>query len=179
MQSLRDEANAVKPEPVALNAQYIGAFHAEEDDDGDAKEDAPEASHADPPRTTTFRRKNRKLPSKKRNKGKKRVGKKKQAPGKNSRAPGKNARPSNSNPEASAGSGSAYSPKIFSERYAAFLKAACQDGMRQKEAQAKWVASAERAALLSDMPLPELKRRRFVSKSCTVNPFSKASLGGA
>ena len=176
MQSLRDEANAVKPEPIALNAQYIGAFNAEEDDE----EDAPGASHADPPcRATTFRRKNSKLLNKKWNKGNKRVGKKKQAPGKNARAPGKNARPSNSNPAASAGSGSAYCPKLFKERYAAFLKAARQDGASGKEAQAKWVASAERAALLADLPLPELKRRRFVAKSCTANPFSKANLGGA
>ena len=35
-----------------------------------------------------------------------------------------------------------------------------------------WKTSQVRRSLLKDVPLPELKRRRFVDKSCQVNPFA-------
>lgn len=39
------------------------------------------------------------------------------------------------------------------------------------EALASWSVSLKRAQLLSSLSLPELKKRRFVPKGCTANPF--------
>ena len=55
-----------------------------------------------------------------------------------------------------------------------FLDQAAASGEEATYAMArdKWSTSMKRAMLLSTVSLPELKRRRFVSKDCTSNPFA-------
>ena len=55
-----------------------------------------------------------------------------------------------------------------------FLDQAAANGEEASYAMArdKWATSMTRASLLSTVSLPELKRRRFVSKDCTTNPFA-------
>ena len=55
-----------------------------------------------------------------------------------------------------------------------FLDQAAASGEEATYAMArdKWSTSMKRAMLLSTVSLPELKRRRFVSKDCTGNPFA-------
>ena len=55
-----------------------------------------------------------------------------------------------------------------------FLAQAAANGEEASYAMArdKWATSMKRASLLSTVSLPELKRRRFVSKDCTTNPFA-------
>ena len=55
-----------------------------------------------------------------------------------------------------------------------FLDQAAANGEEASYAMArdKWATSMKRASLLSTVSLPELKRRRFVSKDCTTNPFA-------
>ena len=83
--------------------------------------------------------------------------------------------------ESSAGFG-LYQPHLYSEKYQVFVQAAMKDGARFKDAKAQWLSSQDRANLLADMPLPELKRRKFVCKECQSNPFIRvnpqAALGG-
>ena len=88
-----------------------------------------------------------------------------------------------SEPVCKEGSGfGSYKPHFYSEKYRIFVQAAKNNGATCAEAKAQWISSQERANLLADMPLPELKRRRFVCKECQSNPFvhvnAKAALGG-
>jgi len=55
-----------------------------------------------------------------------------------------------------------------------FLDQAAASGQEATYAMArdKWATSMKRASLLSTVSLPKLKRRRFVSKDCTSNPFA-------
>ena len=71
-----------------------------------------------------------------------------------------------------------YTPHLYAEKRKIFLGSAKLKGLSYKDANASWNSSKERALLLCDVPLPELKRRRFVSKSCTQNPFQVAAGGG-
>ncbi|CAE7341313.1 unnamed protein product, partial [Symbiodinium sp. CCMP2456] len=64
-----------------------------------------------------------------------------------------------------------YVPQNFLERSKLFREEAKAQGHSASEARAMWKNSRERAELLSMMPLPELKRRRFVAKGCQVHPF--------
>ena len=45
------------------------------------------------------------------------------------------------------------------------------EGGTKTMASQAWGSSVKRASLLCDVPLSELKRRRFVGKECTENPF--------
>ena len=86
-------------------------------------------------------------------------------------------------PSSDAGSGMGlYQPHLYSERYRVFVQAAMQNGATCNDAKGQRLSSQDRANLLADMPLPELKRRRFVCKECKANPFvrvnPKAALGG-
>ncbi|CAE7797998.1 unnamed protein product [Symbiodinium sp. CCMP2592] len=64
-----------------------------------------------------------------------------------------------------------YLPKDFCDRGKAFRNQAKSEGHRPKVALRMWMESAERASILADLPLNELKKRRFVPKGCTENPF--------
>ena len=64
-----------------------------------------------------------------------------------------------------------YTPHLYAERRVHFIHQARADGMSLKEAQEAWHESDVKAAMLSTLSLPELKRRRFVPKGVTSNPF--------
>ena len=61
-----------------------------------------------------------------------------------------------------------YSPHLYAQKRLIFIEAS---GLAFKEASAAWNASSERAALLSTVPLAELKRRKFVPRGCQEHPF--------
>lgn len=74
--------------------------------------------------------------------------------------------------------GSKYEPGEYMKCCKAFIKdfldqaAASGEEATYAMARDKWSTSMKRATLLSTVSLPELKRRRFVSKDCTSNPFA-------
>lgn len=45
-------------------------------------------------------------------------------------------------------------------------------GMKYKDAAAKWSTSEEKRLYLEDVPLNQLKRRKFVGKDVTVHPWA-------
>lgn len=55
-----------------------------------------------------------------------------------------------------------YQPKMFSEKRKQFIAAERAAGLSFKDANNKWMSSNERANLLANMPMAELKKRRFV-----------------
>ena len=61
-----------------------------------------------------------------------------------------------------------YSPQLYGEKRKAYIEAC---GKSYREACRDWADSMERAAILATLEVSELKRRRFVSKGCTENPF--------
>ena len=61
-----------------------------------------------------------------------------------------------------------YSPHLYGEKRKAYIEAC---GKSYREACRDWADSMERAAILATLEVSELKRRRFVSKGCTENPF--------
>ncbi|CAE6956403.1 unnamed protein product [Symbiodinium sp. CCMP2592] len=73
-----------------------------------------------------------------------------------------------------------YLPKDFCKKGKEFRDRAKADGHSPKEALRMWMESEERASILADVPLNELKRRKFVPKGCDQNPFARnARLRGA
>ena len=72
-----------------------------------------------------------------------------------------------------------YLPHDFSKRAKQFRENAKAQGHAPRKAREMWITSEERASILKDVPLQELKRRKFVPKECTENPFVRtAALGG-
>ena len=61
--------------------------------------------------------------------------------------------------------------KKFTEEYIQ-----TNEGGTKSMASQAWGSSVKRASLLCDVPLSELKRRRFVGKECTENPFQAREL---
>ena len=64
-----------------------------------------------------------------------------------------------------------YSPHLYMEKFKIYIMAAAKEGISAKSARESWKTSLERALLLKDVSVPELKRRRFVAKGCKTNPF--------
>ena len=55
-----------------------------------------------------------------------------------------------------------------------FINAARKEkGLNYKEAKELWDDSREKREFLAPVPLSELKRRKFVEKSCDANPWAK------
>lgn len=50
------------------------------------------------------------------------------------------------------------------------------EGVTKAMAGLAWGSSMKRATLLMDVPMKELKRRKFVGKECKENPFKAAVL---
>ena len=71
-----------------------------------------------------------------------------------------------------------YTPHLYAEKRKAFLQEAQQKGLGAGEARAAWNESMEKALLLRDVSIPELKRRKFAAKGCTENLF-KIMIRGA
>ena len=64
-----------------------------------------------------------------------------------------------------------YSPSRYAELRKHFVSEKMATGLSWKIAQGEWNKSDLKRQLLSSVDLPELKRRRFVSKECTKNPW--------
>ena len=65
-----------------------------------------------------------------------------------------------------------YTPARYSELRKHFVSEKMAAGMSWKDAQAEWNRGNLKRQLLSSLDLPELKKRRFVSKDCTTNPWA-------
>ena len=65
----------------------------------------------------------------------------------------------------------AYEAGKYSSERDSFLGKLRKMGLSYQQANSQWMNSSRKKALLRDMPLPELKRRRFVGKDATSNPF--------
>lgn len=65
-----------------------------------------------------------------------------------------------------------YSPFRYAELRKHFVDDKMSTGLSWKDAQAEWNNSDLKRQLLSTVDLPELKKRRFVSKDCTKNPWA-------
>lgn len=59
----------------------------------------------------------------------------------------------------------------YGEIRGAFLASLKEQGYKFVDAKAQWDESKEKKELLSSISLPELKRRKFVDKTCTVHPW--------
>ena len=68
---------------------------------------------------------------------------------------------------------SAYKPHLYNEKRNIFLAAS---NLPYKEAVQAWNGSEERREFLSGLNLRELKKRKFVPKTCNVNPFKDPEL---
>jgi hypothetical protein len=65
-----------------------------------------------------------------------------------------------------------YTPCRYAELRKHFVDDKMSTGLSWKDAQAEWNNSDLKRQLLSTVDLPELKKRRFVSKDCTKNPWA-------
>ena len=95
----------------------------------------------------------------------------------NSKAPQKKADSDHAKQKESEHKSSSYQPgkmKEFQEEYMDHLMEQAKNKgkkLSKTEARQEWMGSLKRAELLAGLPLAELKRRRFVDKSCQENPF--------
>ena len=65
-----------------------------------------------------------------------------------------------------------YTPLRYAELRKHFVDDKMSTGLSWKNAQAEWNNSDRKRQLLSNVDLPELKKRRFVTKDCTKNPWA-------
>ena len=65
-----------------------------------------------------------------------------------------------------------YSAHRYSELRKQFINNLKDQGVPYKSAANQWNSSALKKQLLAPVDLPELKRRRFVTKDCTENPWA-------
>ncbi|CAE7946945.1 unnamed protein product [Symbiodinium sp. KB8] len=182
------------PEPskgFPLNSQYAGAFDAE-DADG-VHDEPPEDDEPKKPKKGA-NRKVKKLKSK--------PGSQKTGPGEienlKSKAGSQKTGPQEvENLKSKAGSQKtaaetedldpdlieAYVPNLYGEKRLTYIAThAPQHG--SKEAAKMWNSSLQKARLLAGVSLRELKKRKFVDKNCSTNPYKEvvrkqAKLGGA
>ena len=60
----------------------------------------------------------------------------------------------------------------YNETKTTFIASLKKDGLKYSEAVAEWDQSLEKKQLLGSISLPELKKRRFVDRSCKSNPWA-------
>ena len=65
-----------------------------------------------------------------------------------------------------------YSPQRYAVLRKKFIDDLRSEGVAYKLAASQWNSSALKKQLLAPLDLPELKRRRFVTKDCTENPWA-------
>lgn len=65
-----------------------------------------------------------------------------------------------------------YAPEKYKNTRYQFIQERCASGTPWKLASLAWDLSDVKRKLLKDVSLPELKRRRFVGKEATVNPWA-------
>ena len=170
-----------------MNKQYAGAFQDDEADDGDG-----EPPEVDEPKVKKTKKagptKDDKNP--KSESGSKKTGPTKDDENPKSKAGSKKTGPNTKTPSASEDAPldpdfEPYLPNLYSEKRLAFIDAhAVQYGKR--EAAKMWNTSIQKAKMLAGVGLRELKKRKFVPKDTTENPFVKvvkeaklAAAGGA
>lgn len=142
------------PRPFSQNCQY----KKNQPDDGES-----DGGKDDPQKTQSER-----ASKKKKNKGKSSK-KKKKVPAQLSKAKLQE----KSDDTAAVHDEGVYEAKTYSILRKKFIDEVRETGLSYKDANEKWNSSAEKCRLLSTLSLPELKRRRFVSKDCEENPWSK------
>ena len=71
-------------------------------------------------------------------------------------------------PETENGTGSSWN---YNKVRMGFLASLKEQGHKFVDAKAQWDNSQEKRAIPSTLSLPELKRRKFVDKTCTVHPW--------
>ena len=150
LQYLKDSIATPPPTPFAQSAQYKKTFDDSKDDDDDG-----ELAEA---------------PAKKNTKKKKRKGKK-PGPAQVQRAKKK---PSDEAVQAPA-AGEVYQANRYSELRTDFINKLKESGVKYQAAAEQWNNSDLKRQLLANVPLPELKKRRFVrfvTKDCTTNPWA-------
>ena len=152
LRALAQKSSAV-PEPFPQNAQYKSAVDEEEDG-------ATEIPTKNPQK------------KKQKSKGKKR----RRVPAQVQKAanvePAEPAEPASDEMDTSDfRPGESYTPQRYSFLRKQFVGQRMAHGVSWKTAQGEWNNSRTKAQLLSSLGLPELKRRRFVSKHCTVHPW--------
>lgn len=136
------------PQPFAQNAQYIrNSGAAEEEHDGQAE-----------------------VPTKRQKKNSKK--KKKRRPAQISVAK-KIAEAGEGPPD----SKTIYEPHVYGEKRKSFIYQLMEEGYSWKNAKDEWDKSSTKGRLLAPVPLPELKRRRFVDKSCKEHPWASYAQG--
>ncbi|CAE7201696.1 unnamed protein product [Symbiodinium sp. CCMP2592] len=181
------------PEPskgFPLSSQYAGAFDAE---DVDGIHEPPEDHEPKPKKAG-----NKKATKPKSKAGSKKAGPKSKA-GSKETGPESKAGSEETGPESKAGSEETgpeteeldpdlidqYVPNLYGEKRLTYIAThAPQHG--NKEAANMWNSSLQKARLLAGVSLRELKKRKFVPKEATENPFVKivkqaklAAVGGA
>lgn len=138
------------PEPFPQNAQYKNAI---DEDEGGATETP----------TKKIQKKKKKQKSK---------GKKRRAPAQVQKAA--TVEPASDEMDTSDfRPGEEYTPQRYNFLRKKFLDERMATGVTWKNAQSEWNNSDVKAQLLSSVDLPELKRRRFVTKDCTVHPWAQ------
>ena len=173
------------PGPIPLSQQYLKAFQGDDDDISQDAE-APKAPKARKARKARKGPKKVQRPSNK----KRKAGKWSPAPKqtKSFSSEGVKAQPATCTGEAVESSkdaaeivkpaGVAYCPHHFAEKFRIFCQARLAEKVSYRDAAKMWRESSERASYLAQVPLRELKRRRFVKKEVQHNPFA-AALAGA
>ena len=69
--------------------------------------------------------------------------------------------------------GEVYTPTRYNFLRKKYVATKMESGFTWRKAQKCWNESDVKALLLSSLPLPELKRRRFVKKDCAVHPWAR------
>lgn len=67
----------------------------------------------------------------------------------------------------------AYEPSVYADKRKVFMKQIRDAGHSHVVANCAWNFSQEKRALLCDVPVTELKRRRFLPAGATTNPWAK------
>lgn len=148
LQYLKDSLAAPPPTPFAQSAQYKKTFDAKDDDDDDG-----ELAEAQAKKNTK---------KKKTRKGKK------PGPAQVQRAKKKQSDQAVQAPAA----GEVCQANRYSELRTDFINKLKESGVKYKAAAEQWNNADLKRQLLANVPLPELKKRRFVTKDCTTNPWA-------
>lgn len=147
LESLKKSLDAPVPEAFPQSAQYKKNFRAVPADQDPDEEEAEVPNKRKKPKT------------------------KKQ---KKAKGPAQAKFASKSSPKAVVGAADSeeYAPKRYAELRKKFMDDLRAEGVAYKMAASQWDSSALKKQLLAPLDLPELKRRRFVTKDCTENPWA-------
>lgn len=153
------QAKSSLPAPFSQNRQYKKRQAADgDDDDDDHKDGTPPAESAA--------------------KAKKSVGSKSKLKKKNTKkAPAQLSKVKRVDTDTGGGEhlgseGQSYKPHDYSLARKTFINNLKAEGVSPQDAAEQWNASAQKRSMLSTLSVQELKRRRFVAKTCQENPWA-------